>query len=128
MTFTIKSEHLFYVVVLVVAIVLAAYHHGYFDGGRMVPSPSPSPSVIRVTQAEYDVVMSAFDYVGNEWTLSRFDSLKDAVQALSGMMGDYKDGINRTAQEQILGAFKENSDFLGVIENLKTKLKITGGQ
>ena len=43
MQITIKTEHLFYVAVFVVAILVAAYHNGHIGGGRIVPLPTPAP-------------------------------------------------------------------------------------
>ena len=47
MKIEITSDHLFYVLVLVVAILIAAWQHGHIGKDRIVPLPIPVPAPIK---------------------------------------------------------------------------------
>lgn len=80
----------------------------------------PVSKVIYVTSPEeMDVITSAFDRVSDEWRQSKFDSVKEAVEGLDVMMGGKEHGVDQAVQTAILSHFKDDSDFLAVLDIVK---------
>jgi len=96
MTITIKQEHVFYAVVLVAAIVLAAYYHGHFDG-RILPSPDKD-AISKLTEADCIFVKNAIAL-----TLQGIDngSIKSVAVALLTIKSEIPDDIQKVVLDAL---------------------------
>ena len=89
------------------------------DGCKQNPNPPVTKEILIDTKAEYEIVMDALDFVANEWALSRYDSVAEAKQGLSSLLGGSTGGVK--SRPLILAEFKDDCDFLAVVEDVKKK-------
>ena len=93
------------------------------DGCKQNPTPTPpnpvSSEILIDTKAEYEIVMGALNFVEDEWALSRYDSVAEAKQGLSSLLGGSTGGVK--SRSLILAGFKDDCDFPAVVEDVKKK-------
>ena len=120
-----KDDVVRYAVLFVLAFVIVGYQYGIFTKIPLpIPTPTPATHIVVKSQEEYDVIISALDFVANEWALSRYSSLDEARQGLDALMGGRTDGVEQAVQDKILAEFTDDCDFMETIEKVKEKLKI----
>lgn len=117
MTITLKKEHIFYLTVLIIAILLAAYMNGWFDKESRGTKPLPPTNVISMTQEEYNLVKDAINQVLKD--IGKYGSLNEAIGALYAEMPiSVRDNVIANINA------KELSDLSQAIQEMLNRIKI----